>query len=304
MVEERLRYRRRYFRKIMHSVQSRVSRHNMKTIEIDSKKIRWDSHQNNIFNYAFSRKLSLNLEGNASNRWFVGEPFDQDSMREILLAPAAFWTPTPKSRINLGYTFGANRIRTKVGNANSHEVHAGYFGSVTRKSSVSLDLSYSHQVPKAFETPKVNAFKMGLGYIWQLTAKTQMLTQIFREYQNSTSNSVPTVALEEGQEEASTKNDVHFINDSFSVSFNSRLHPKLTGVLDFNVSHVRTEAPEQGDVSIENRQFTFPTSLTLNYYMRRYLVFRFRYTFTYRTGDEKLDSYKAHTLMSGVNAVF
>lgn len=299
LAEERIRYRRKYFKKITHSVQSRIARQSQKTIEMDAKKIRWDSHQNTAFNYAFSRKFSANLELNSLKRLYTTEPFDQDSQWEASAAPSLFWNITPKSRVSLGYIFGPSRIRTKVGDTNTHEVHAGYFGQVTRKSSLSFDVSFSHQTSRSLETPEINTLKLGTGYIWQFTPKTQIVFQAIRSVQNTSSNSIPG-----GDENATSKGDSHFTNDSFTVSLNSRLNRKLTTIVNVGVSHFRNETAKGGDEDIEGRQFTFPVSLTANYMLKRWAQFRLRYTYAFRTGNEKSDTYRAHTLTSGVNMTF
>jgi len=295
-VEERIRYRRKYFRKITHSVHSRISRHTSRTIEIDKKKIRWDSHQNMNFNWAFSRKLSMNMELTAIKRLFTTEPFDNDSMWEVGAAPSAFWNITPKSRLSVGYSVKANRIRSKTGDANSHEIHMQYFGQVTRKSSISFDLAASHQSPRSLDTPVVNTYTIGKGFMWQMTPKTQMTLQAIRQLQNSTSNDVAG-----GLDNEVSKGDVHYTHDSFSVSFNSLLNPKLTAILNMSVSYQRTKMARYLDSDPETRQLSFPLSLTLNYMVKRYMQLRLRYAFAYRMGDEKTDRYRDHAILTGFN---
>lgn len=298
-VEERIRYRRKYFRKLNHSFQSAIARHSERTIEIDSKKVRYDSNQNTILNYAFSRKLSFNLDLNSQKRLFTTEAFDQDSNWGIAAAPSLFWNVTPKSRFGLGYVFGANRIRTKTGDTNSHEIKLNYFGSVTRKSSLSFDMSFSHQTPRSEDTASVNTYKIGAGYIWQMTPKTQMILQAIRSLQNSSSNSVA------GEDENTTvKTDAYFLNDSINFSVNSRLNRKLTAVFTTGLSHFRNKVSKTGDEDTETRQWTFPTSVTLNYLIKRWLTLRLNYSFAYRTGNEKNDTYRNHILTSSVNMVF
>ncbi len=299
LAEERIRYRRKYFKKITHSVQSRIARQSQRTVELNEKKVRWDSHQNTIFNYAFSRKLSINTEFNTVKRLYTTEPFDQDSQWEASVAPSAFWSLTPKSRLSLGFIVGPSSIRTKVGNSNTYEVHGGYFGQVTRKSSLSFDFSFSHQTPKSLETPEINTLKLGTGYIWQFTPKSQIIFQAIRSVQNTSSDSV-----EGGDENATTKGDSHFTNDSLTVSVNSRLNRKLTTIVNLGISHFRNETAEGGDESTEGRQFSFPVSFTANYMLKRWMQLRVRYTYAFRTGNEKPDTYRAHSLTSGVNLVF
>ena len=272
----------------------------IKTIEIDEKKIRYDSHQNSIFNYAFSRKLSMNLELNSTKRLFTTEAFDQDSQWEVLAAPSAFWNLTPKSRISLGYRFGANRIRSKTGDSNDHQISLGYFGAVTRKSSMSFDISYSHQTPRSRDTEVSNTYKLGTGYIWQWTPKTQITVQAIRSLQNSSSDLISGSA-EDG---VTIKTDSYFINDQINIAVNSRINRKLTTIGSIGLSHLRNKVSKTGDENIETRQWTFPTSISVNYLLKKWMQLRFRYTFAYRTGDEDADRYRAHTLVSGVNMTF
>lgn len=298
-VEERIRYRRKYFRKLQHSFQSALSRHSERTVEIDSKKVRYDSNQNTILNYAFSKKLSMNLDLNADKRLFTTEAFDQDSNWGIQAAPSLFYRITPKSRFGLGYVFGASRIRSKTGDTNSHEIKLNYFGSVTRKSSLSFDLSYSHQTPRSLDTESINTYKIGAGYIWQMTPKTQITLQAIRSLQNSTSNSVAG-----GDENATVKTDSYFLNDSLNVSVNSRINRKLTAIFKTGITHFRNKVSKTGDEETEGRQWTFPTSLTVNYLIKRWMTLRFDYTFAYRTGNEKSDTYRNHILTTALNMVF
>lgn len=299
LAEERVRYRRRYFKKVAHSLQSRIARQSQRTIELDQKKVRWDSHQNTAFNYTLSEKFSANLELNALKRLYTTEPFDQDSAWEASMAPSLFWSVTPKSRFSAGYIFGPSRIRTKVGDTNTHEVHAGYFGRVTRKSSLSFDASFSHQTARSLETPEINTVKVGAGYILQVTPKTQMMVQAIRSVQNTSSNAVPGA-----DENAAVKTDSHFTNDNVILSLNSRVNRKLTGIVNVGMSQFRNQAPKGGDEDVEGRQWTFPVSLTANYALKRWIQLRIRYTYAFRTGNEKSDTYRAHTLTSGVNVVF
>ncbi|HTL46906.1 MAG TPA: hypothetical protein VL688_02450 [Verrucomicrobiae bacterium] len=297
-VEERIRYRRKYFKKITHSVNSRLARHSSKTIEIDGKKVRWDSNQDTAFNYVVSRKLSVNTEFNATKRLFTSEASDQDSQWDVLMSPSAFWNFTPKSRVALGYSFGASRIRSKTGDSNSHEVHMGYFGRVTRKSSISFDFAFSHQTPRSLDTAAINTIKLGTGYILQLTPKSQLTFQAIRSIQNSTSNSPNEESV------TATKSDEHFTHDNISISLNTRLNRKLTAIADVGFSHFRNKVSKTGDEDNETRQLSFPISLTFNYMIAKWIQYRLRYTFAFRTGDETADTYVAHTLMTGVNMTF
>lgn len=301
-VEERLRYRRRYWKKISHSVQSRFARLSDKTIEVNQKRVRYDSYQNTVFNYELSRKFSINTEINANKRLFTTEAFDQDSSWETTVAPAFFWHMTPKSRLSGGYTIGTNRIRTKVGNAVSHEFHLGYFGRVTRKSSISFDTSYAYQSPRSLETPTAHTINVGTGYIYQVTPKTQMILQVLRSQQNSSSDASAGVS-DQGDNFDTAKSDVSFTNNSVSFSLNSRLTRKINAVLNFTASHLKTAAPEGSD-SNTITQFSFPSSIAVDYLLKRWIRVRLAYSFAFRTGYEKTDNYRAHILTTGVNATF
>lgn len=296
-VEERLRFRRKFFKKMTNSFQSRLARHSEKTIEMDDKKIRWDSVQNKTLNYAFSRKLSLNAEFEQTKRLFTTEAFDQDSSWEVTAHPSGFWNFTPKSRMSFGYKFGANRIRSKKGDANAHEIHGGYFGKITKKSSMSLDMSHSRQVPRALDTPRGRTITVGLGFIHQITPKSQGTMQFIRQLQNTTSNvdQPATDAAPVGAGAQVTKLDTHFVNDSLSFSLNSRLTRKIQAVLTMNASHVRTKAEQVPPAEdLKTRQFTFPLSLGLTYLVNRWATLRLAYTFAFRTGNEKQDTYRSH----------
>ncbi len=181
----------------------------------------------------------------------------------------------------------------------THEIHLGYFGQVTRKSSLSFDFSFSHQAPRSLETPSVNTLKLGTGYIWQFSPKTQIVFQAIRSVQNSSSDHV-----DGGDENATSKGDSHFTNDNIVVSVNSRLNRKLTAIVNIGMSHFSNSVAKDGDEDSEDTQWTFPTSLTVNYMLKRWVQLRFRYTFAFRTGYEKPDTYRAHTLTSGLNMTF
>ncbi len=294
--EERLRYRRKYLKKISHTIQSRIARTSTKTIEIDHPQIRWDSNQMTAFNYAFSPKVALNLEVDANNRYFNQEAFDQDSSFELKFSPSGFWSVTPKSRLALGYNYGSNRIHSKTGDTNTHEIHGGYFGKISTKSSASLDLSFSHQTPQSRDTAEVNTITTGLGYIWQVTGKTQMTLQLIRSLQNSTSDTITDMIV--------TKNDTYFYNESYSLSLNSRLTRKLTGVLNWNMSHSYTRVEKDGNKDNETTHWTFPTSLIFTYLLRRWAILTVGYTFSYQTGYEKTDRYRDHLWQTSLRFSF
>ncbi len=304
--QEVVRYRRRYFKKINQSIQSRLMRHNSKTVEIDSEKIRYDSSQNSSINYAFNRRLSINNDTSLSHRQFPQEAFDNDSSWESTWAPSAFWSFTPKSRIALGYRIGNNRIRSKSGNAVAHEIHAGYFGRITRKSSASLDLAFSHQDPRSLDTDVVNTVTSRIGYILQLTPKTQALLQYIYSVQNTTANSAQSGVIDAGAtaETVVAKSDARFYNNSISLALNSRLNPKLTGTLAVTPFYMVSQQARQTEESDDARRWGLPVTVSLNYVLRRWLILTSAYTFAYVMGDEHTDRYRSHQIVNSMRLIF
>ncbi len=300
-VDGRLRFRRNYFKKLTNSSQMNLSRNSSKTVEINDPKIRWDNAQSSAWNYAFSQKMSINNEGTFTKRYFPQEAFDQDSSWESAVAPSAFWNFTPKSRISAGYSAATNRIRSKAGNTNARNIRIGYFGKVTKKSSASVDLALNHQTPKSKESAKSNTYTAGLGFIWQMTPKTQLTTQYIRSVQNTTSDLLSGEVNGSG---TTSKQDSHFYNDSISFSLNSRLASKLTAVLTFNMSTVRTRVEKDGNKENETLQMSFPATFSANYVLARWARLSTSYTFGYRTGNEKPDKNRAHTLITSMNVSY
>lgn len=302
--QEVLRYRRRYFKKLSQSSQSRLARHNSKTVEIDSEKVRYNSSQNTSINYAFSPKLSLNSDFSLSHVIFPQEAFDQDSSKEASFAPGAFWNFTPKSRGSLGYRLAGNRIETKSGDANSHEIHGGYFGRITRKSSASLDLAFAKQLPKSKDTATVNTVTTGLGYIWQMTPKTQILVQYINSMQNSTSNAASGVDAAATDEAVVTKTDSRFHNNSVSLSLNSRLTRKLNAVLTINPNYLTTSTVSGEEQESDGKQYGSSFSLAVTYTLKRWAVLTTGYSFNYRWGDERTDKNRSHLIKSALRLIF
>ncbi|MDA9101328.1 hypothetical protein N9K06_01485 [Omnitrophica bacterium] len=300
-VEERLRYRRKYFKKVSHSSNSRIARNQSKTIEIDGDKIRWDFSNQTAFNYPFSRKLSLNFDLQQTKRLFQNEAFDQDSSWEVQASPSAFWNFTSKTRVQAGYTFGANRSRIKSGDANSHNFRVGYFGKITQKSSTSLDLSYSYQDPRSRDTAIVKTSTIGIGYLWQMTPKTQISTEFIRSVQNSTSD---LVSGDRDGINTTSKTDTHFVSENITISLNSRLMKKLTATVTWTGTHTRNKTFKEGDEDVESRQFTFPVSVGINYIIRKGINLNLRYSFAYRRGDEQDENSRAHTINSALRMIF
>ncbi len=302
---ETLRFRRKYFRKITKALQSRIERQNSKTIEINSEKVRWGSTQTDVTNFSFSKKFSINSDTSLSHTYFPQEAFDQDSSWESSSAPSIFWQPSPKSRISAGYKIGQNRSRPKVGNAVAHEIHIGYFGKVTRKSSASIDLSAGYQSPREQSTAVVKTLNVGLGYIWQMTPKSQFTLQLVRGVQNSTSNAVGTTDAAATGDTPVVKTDSYSTNTSATISLNTKLNARLKATLNWNVSlsssHTSTEGADPTD---DGLQWGYPVSFTLTYFVKRWITFTSGYAYAYRLGNERTDWSRAHTWKNQVHLSF
>ncbi|MFZ5802729.1 MAG: hypothetical protein ACOY3K_06440 [Candidatus Omnitrophota bacterium] len=282
-IGERFRYRRKYFKKLQHALQINVLRNNTRTVELDDRKIRWDVNVRNTLNHELTRKFSWNTDWSFTKRLYTTEAFDQDSQWEVGMAPSVFWSVTPKSRLSLGYQFGASRIRTKAGDSNSHSINLGYFGQVTKKSSTSASLSYVHQDPRSKDTSTVDTVTIGLGYIWQATPKLQSSIQLFRSMQNTSSDLVADTTNEV------TKQDVEYTNNSLTLALNSRINRKLAATLSFTASYVKTETEKGNVLDRQDQEFRFPTSLGLRYDPYRWLRFTLDYTFDTRQGPKDQD---------------
>ncbi len=299
-VEERLRSRRKFFKKTNVSANSRIARNNSKTLEIDTNKIRWDAANQMSTNYAFSPKLAINLDLANQKRLFLQEAFDQDSGWQATANPSAFWNVTPKSRISLGYGQGVNRNRLKVGNSNSKDFKLGYFGQVTRKSSASVDLSLSRQ--NSYKADSIaTTMTFGTGYIWQVTPKTQTSVQLTRGFSNTTSESVTGDTSDTA---VVTKTDNYAVNDNLALSLNYRMTSRITVSNSMGVSHTRTETFTTDQEDAETRIFTFPVTAGFALNLTSWLSMNFRYNFSFKTGDEKTDTSRVHTWTSAMSMSF
>ncbi len=298
----RLRYRRKYFRKLTQSSNSIISRNSSKSPEINEPKIRWDVNNQSAWNWAFSKKLSLNTGLAWTRRIFAQEAFDQDSGANYTFAPAGFWNITPKSRISMGVTFGGSRSVTKTGDSNSLNFNLGYLGRITRKSSANINFGYDKQTPKSADTAESTGLTLGAGYIWQLTSKTQTTIQAIRSLQNTTSDLV-SGSPDDGEHEIS-KTDSHYYNDSLTWSLNSRLTNKFTANFSANISRNKTKAQTTVDEETETQQISFPLSLTINYVIRRWMILTLGYTFSYRVGNEENDFYRSHLYKASMRLTF
>lgn len=300
-VEERLRFRRKYFKKVLVSSNSRIARNNTKTIEIDENKIRWDFNNQMAINFPVSKKLGLNLDMSSQKRLFRQEAFDQDSSRQAQVAPTAFLNLTPKSRVQLGYRFGVSRIRSKTGDSNSQDLALGYFGKLSRKSSMSFNAAYNRQDPRSTDTASVNTITLGLGHAWQLTPKTQLSSQVTRSMQNTTSN------LTSGSVNGANtvvRSDTRITTDNLSFSVNTRLLRKLTTTASVAMTHSKTTVRKADDPLEESRQWTFPVSFNFSYAVRRWMTWSAGYAFSFRTGNEKSETSRSHLWKTDVRMLF
>lgn len=299
-VEERLRTRRKFFKKMNVSGNSRIARHSSKTLEISSSKIRWDASNQMATNFAFSRKLSLNLDLSTQKRLFLQEAFDQDSGWQVAGAPSGFWNFTPKSRVSVGYDYGANRNRLKSGNSDSHGLKLGYFGQITRKSSASVDLGITRQY--SFKAAsRSTTMTMGSGYVWQTTAKVQTSVQVSRGFSNTTSESVTGDVSDTA---VVTKTDDYAINDNVALSINYRLASRVTLSLTTGVANTMTETFTNGGKTNTAHIMTFPSSAGASFSLFNWLTASVRYNFSTKTGNQKTDYQRVHTLTSSMGLSF
>jgi len=298
--EERLRSRRKFFKKTNVSMNSRIARNSSKTLEIETNKIRWDASNQMATNFAFSRKLALNLDLATSKRLFLQEAFDQDSGWQATGNPSAFWNLSPKSRVSLGYGAGVNRNRLKAGNSDSKDVRIGYFGQITRKSSASIDLGVSQQ--DSFKSDsRSTSVTIGSGYIWQTTAKVQTSAQVTRGFSNTTSESVSGDTTDSA---IVTKSDSYAINDNFALSLNYRMASKISLSMSSGISNTQTKSFVDDGLTSVAHIMTFPSSAGVNLSLTNWLTTNFTYSFSYKVGNEKTDLSRVHTIASSMNISF
>ncbi len=298
--EERLRTRRKFFKRLNVSGNSRIARNASKTLEISSNKIRWDAANQMSINYAFSRKLSMNLDLSSQKRLFLQEAFDQDSGWQVGAAPSGFWNITPKSRFSFGYDYGANRNRLKAGNSDSRGLNLGYFGQVTRKSSASVNVALTRQY--SFKAAsRSTTMTLGSGYIWQTTAKVQTSIQVTRGFSNTTSESVTG---DVSNTAVVTKSDNYAVNDNFSLSLNYRMAARASLSLTGGIANTQTYAYTNGGENGVTHIMTFPSSLGINMPLTKWLTTSVQYSFSYKVGNEKTDTSRVHTLTSSISLSF
>lgn len=298
--EERLRSRRKFFKRTNVSANSRIARNSSKTLEINSNKIRWDASNQMSTNFAFSPKLAANLDLASSKRLFLQEVFDQDSGWQATVNPSAFWNVTPKSRISLGYGQGVNRNRLKSGNSDSRDVRLGYFGQITRKSSASVDIGVSKQ--NSFKAAsKSTSVTLGSGYIWQTTAKIQTSVQVTRGFSNTTSESVSGSTEDTA---AVTKSDNYSVNDNLALSLNYRMASKISVSMSSGISNSHTKAFIDDGLTSVAHLMTFPSSMGFNLSLTNWLTTSFTYSFSYKVGNEKTDLQRVHNWASTMSISF
>jgi len=298
--EERLRSRRKLFKKTNVSANSRIARNASKTLEIETNKIRWDANNQMSTNFAFSRKLSANLDLATSKRVFLQEAFDQDSGWQATGNPSAFWNVTPKSRISFGYGEGVSRNRLKAGNSDSKDFRVGYFGQVTRKSSASVDVGVSKQDSFKADS-RSTSITIGSGYIWQTTPKVQTSVQVTRGFSNTTSESVTGDTADSA---VVTRSDNYSVNDNFALSLNYRMASKISLSMTSGLSNTQTKAFTDGGLTAVTHIMTFPTSLGVNLSLTNWMTTSFTYSFSYKVGNEKTDLSRVHTFASAMGISF
>ncbi len=313
-VEERLRLRRKFMKKLTQSLNSKIGRTTSKTIEVNSgdRRIRWDSVQASSWNYAITKRLAVNLDTDLTHRQFTTEAFDQDSEWQSRFASAIHWYKTPKSRFQAGYSLGLNRVRS-VGleeelatstdrvrrssrDTNSHDLSVGYFGKLTRKSSVSFNAGLTRQIPQP--DGNVNkGYSVGLGFLYTYSPKTQLTLQFIHQIQNTTSDAIA------GTENDTTQTDTHFTHDNLSLAVSHKLSSKFSHSITATMSHLRNDTISADEMK-RVRQFTFPITYALNYDVTRWCRLKTTYTYAYRTGNEKDETFISNLWRSDVALKF
>lgn len=307
-VETRLRYRRKYFKRVQHSANLRIARTNNKAVELNSNRVRWDAELQQSVNWAFSRKLSINLDNDYQRRMYLQQAFSKDSGWQFTTSPSAFWNFTPKSRISVGGNMGVSRNLRKENDANSYNANAGYFGKITKKSSASLNFAYSRQVPQKQDST-TNTYTIGVGYAWQMTGKSQLAVQAIRQLQNTVSTLV-SGGVDNGTGQT-IRTTTWFTNDSISLTLNSRLTRKINVVATSNWSWTRTHmsqeqktAADAAGTNPETYQMTFPQSVNITYLVARWMTLTAGYQFEFRDGSKhKTDQYHNNTWTAAARLV-
>jgi len=293
-LEGRTRIGRKITKKTLLSLNDRLSMRSTREEGMDDNSLSLENFHRQALNYAFSRKLSFNIESVYTRTDFQHENFDQDASISYRLEPSIFYQPTAKTRFSLGVVWGFNRFRTKTADTNTQEIRFGYFGELTPKSSVSADIAYSHQDPEAFEASKTDRIISTMAYVWQATRKTSVRVLYSHNYQTSTSD-LPGV----GRFANTTTYDN---SDTLSVSLRFRPVRKISTELSFDGNHTRNLTHFNGTKSAERRLWLFPAQVALDYQLARWIRLRLSYTYTYQVGDErKIDQFRAHTWFIGSN---
>ena len=296
-------YRRKYFKKITHSAQITVTRTDRKgSVERDDDREQLDYQHSTSFNYAFSPKLSINLDNNFTKKNFTQEAFDQDSGWQFSIKPAFFYNFSPKTRMSLAYGRSMNRGRTDADNTDSRDLSIGYFGKLSKKSSASIEIAYTKQGPTD-GSEDAKTYTVGAGYVWQATPKTQLSMQLRRQLQNTTSD---LVSGDVDGSAVTTREDSYVINDNASISINSRLRDNIRWNATISMDHTQNKVnKEQGqDEDVETRQFNFPFKFEVQFLITRWLTLSLNYDFRYRHGSEKGDLLRDHIWAARINVSY
>ena len=281
------------------SLNERLGRTSTRTAGHDNKKIQWDQSHRAALNYEMSKKFSISLDGSHSRTDFPNESFDENYTRSWTLNPGLFFQMTPKTRLSGNYALTYSRAQTKTSDNTKHEFRVGYFGQLTTKSSASLDVSLSHQVPDSADASRSNQIVWSGGYIWQATPKTS-----FRLLYSTTLSRATTDSLDTDGPLMFTKTRTDTHSDSLSFSTRWRIHRKITTDFSFDGAHSRnkTNVVEGDSATTKTRQWTLPFQVGLDVELVRWVRLRFTYTFRYRLGDErKTDEFRAHTFFGSAN---
>jgi hypothetical protein len=295
-LEGRFRFGRKITKRTLLSLNDRLSMRSerIENPPMDDNSLSLENFHRQALNYAFSRKVSLNLESVYTRTDFQHEHFDQDQTISYRLEPSIFYQPTPKTRFSLGTVWGFDRVRTKTSDTNTVEVRFGYFGQLTPKSSVSADIAYGHQDPEAFEATKTDRIISTMGYVWQATRKTSIRLLYSHNYQTGTSDLPGTSAF--------ANTTTYDNSDTLSISLRFRPVRKISTELSFDGNHTRNLTHFNGTKSAERRLWLFPVQVAMDYQLARWVRLRLAYTYTYQVGDErKVDEFRAHTWFIGSN---
>ena len=145
-------------------------------------------------------------------------------------------------------------------------------------------------------------FTYGTGYIWQLTPKVQTSVQLTRGFSNTTSESVTEGDVSD--EAVVVKTDDYAINDNISLTLNYRMGTKITWNLTSGISNTQTKTFVDEGLNDTGHLMTFPTTLGITMAFTNWLTTSCRYSFSYKTGNEKTDYSRVHTMTSSMSLNF